>query len=304
MFSTPGGMLYGKGGEACARALSTSKPHMELKGHSETLYCYDAECFFVGYADIHRHLAEENDDLQQQIKHLEQAQFRLSQAVEFAKDDRKGDFWTHRADIAKDVNQRLAKAKKAADSTPQPNDTDRQAQRQTEQTRIAGEKAQEAQAEVQRLMPLEAQVQQLMQELNQRPTQQQLEEAQAEVQRLMPLEAQVQQLMQELNQRPTQQQLEEAQAEVQRLMPLKKALSGMYVCFSTRRRAGFSSVILLGVAYGVVRLLQRRGGSGHHLTPAHSTVSHSSSFFKPPPVPPQFSDVGESVLHNGLKKIP
>ena len=149
MFSTPGGGLFGKGGEACARSLSTNKPRMELKGHSETLYCYDAESFFVGYADIHRHLAEENDDLQQQIKHLEQAQFRLSQAVEFAKDDRKGDFWTHRADIAKDVNQRLAKAKKAADSTPKPNGTDRQAQRQTEQTRLAQEKIEKEKAQLQ-----------------------------------------------------------------------------------------------------------------------------------------------------------
>ena len=108
--------IFGSEGEACARALTSSKPHMELKGHSETLYCYDAEGFFVGYADIHRHLAKENDDLQQQITHLEQAQFRLSQAVEFAKGNRQGDFWTHRADIAKDVNQRLAKAKKAADA--------------------------------------------------------------------------------------------------------------------------------------------------------------------------------------------
>ena len=122
---------------------------MLLYGHSENLYCWDAESFFVGYADIHLHLAQETDDLQQQIKHLEQAQFRLGQAVEFAGSDRKGDFWTQRADIAKDVNQRLAKAKKAADSTPQPNGTDRQAQRQAEQARLAQEKIEKEKAQLQ-----------------------------------------------------------------------------------------------------------------------------------------------------------
>ena len=140
-------VIFGSEGEACARALTSSKPHMELRGHSKTLYCEDAESFFVGYADIHRHLAEENDDLQQQIKHLEQAQFRLSQAVEFAESDRKGDFWTHRADIAKDVNQRVAKAKMAADAASQQADLQRQAQRQAEQVRLAQEKIEKEKAQ-------------------------------------------------------------------------------------------------------------------------------------------------------------